>query len=89
MLTLYCIGGDHEIALYLVDDRGDMENVKSGFMQAGSSGTEEPATTKLTPERARSILQEHGMEVSLEQAEAILGFLRKLAIISSPNFRDK
>lgn len=89
MLTLYCIGGEHKIALYLVYDRGDMENVKSGIMQAASSGTEEPATIKLTPERARSILQEHGMEVSLEQAEAVLGFLRKLANISSPNFRDK
>jgi hypothetical protein len=89
VLTLYCIGGEHKIALYLVDDRGDMENVKSGFMLAGSSGTEEPATTKLTPERARSILQEHGMEVSLEQAEAILGFLRKLATISSSKLFEK
>jgi hypothetical protein len=66
-----------------------MEKEGSGYAQAGSSGTEEPATTKLTPERGRSILQEHGMEINLEQAEAILGFLRKLAMISSPELFDK
>lgn len=88
VVTAYCIGDGKEIALYLVNDRADMENVKSGIMHPGSSGTEEPAT-KLTPERARSILQEHGMEVSLEQAEAILGFLRKLAMISSPKLFEK
>jgi len=88
-VTVNCIGDRYEIALYLVHDRGDMENVKSGIKQPGSSGTEEPATTKLTPERARSILQEHGMEVSLEQAEAILGFLRKLAMISTPKLFEK
>ncbi len=64
-----------------------MENVKSGFIQAGSSGTEEPAT-KLTPERTRLILQEHGMEVSLEQAEAILTFLRRLASLCNSNLNQ-
>jgi hypothetical protein len=64
-----------------------MGQVGKELEEAGSSGTENPAT-KITPERARSILLEHGMEVNLEQAEAILSFLRRLAIISSPNFFD-
>ena len=59
-----------------------MGQVRMGYDEAGSSEWEDPAH-KITPERARSILQEHGMEVSLEQAEAILRFLRKLAMISS------
>lgn len=88
MLTVFCIGIQHQIALYLVDDSGAMENVKNGFIQAGSSGTDEPAKTKLTPERARSILQEHGMEVSLEQAEAILTFLRRLASFCNSNLNQ-
>jgi hypothetical protein len=65
-----------------------MGQVWEEYDQAGSSGTENPAI-KITPERARSILLENGMEVSLEQAEAILAFLRKLANISLPKIFDK
>jgi len=39
-------------------------------------------TDKITPECARSILQNHGLDVSLEQAQIILAFLRQLAQIS-------
>jgi len=62
-----------------------MENVGSGYAQAGSSEMEELTPKKLTPERARLILQEHGMDVSLEQADAILAFLRRLASICDSN----
>lgn len=61
-----------------------MENEGSGYAQMGSSGTEAPVI-KLTPEQARLILQEHGMEVGLEQADAILSFLRRLASICNSN----
>ena len=37
---------------------------------------------KITPEQARAILAEHGLEVSLEEAEEILGWLRKLAFLT-------
>ncbi len=65
-----------------------MEKVGSGYDEAAFSDQENPAQ-KLTPERARSILLEHGMEVGLEQADAILAFLRRLAMISSPNLFKK
>jgi hypothetical protein len=65
-----------------------MGQVRMGYDEAGSSGWEEPAN-KITPERARSILLENGMEVTLEQAEAILAFLRKLANISLSKIFDK
>ncbi len=38
--------------------------------------------TKLTPERAFKMLQKEGMEITLEEAEKILEFLRKLANIA-------
>ena len=44
---------------------------------------------KVTPERARAILNEHGLEVSLEQADEILRFLRRLAILTLPQLFDK
>jgi len=44
---------------------------------------------KITPERARAILQKHGLEVSLEQADAIMTFLRRLAILTLPQLFDK
>lgn len=37
---------------------------------------------KITPEQARTILAENGLEVSLEEAEEILGWLRKLAFLT-------
>lgn len=37
---------------------------------------------RITPEEAHAILKEHGLDVSLEQAKAILCFLRRLASIS-------
>jgi hypothetical protein len=44
---------------------------------------------KITPDKARSILQKHGLDVSLEQADAILAFLRRLAILTLPQLFDK
>lgn len=44
---------------------------------------------KITPERARLILQKHGLDVSLEQADAILAFLRRLAMLTIPQLFDK
>ena len=44
---------------------------------------------KMTPERARSILQKHGLDVSLFQADEILRFLRRLAILTLPQLFDK
>ena len=61
-----------------------MENVGNDYAQTGFGGTEN-IDTRLTPERARSILLENGMEVSLDQAEAILAFLRRLASICNSN----
>ena len=61
-----------------------MENVKNGYAQTESVSTENN-DAKLTPERARSILMEGGMEVSLDQAETILAFLRRLASICNSN----
>lgn len=84
-LTVYCIGGVAEIYIHLGRYRVGMINEGSDYEQAGSSGTENPAIVKLTPERARLILQEHGMEVSLDQADAILAFLRRLASICNSN----
>jgi hypothetical protein len=37
---------------------------------------------KISPEQARIILQRHGLDVNQQQAEAILSFLRWLAILS-------
>ena len=61
-----------------------MGQVGVGFSEADSSRIEDTAQ-KITPEQARSILQEHGMEVTLEQAESILTFLRRLASIANSN----
>jgi hypothetical protein len=36
---------------------------------------------KITPERARIILQDHGLTVTQDQAAAILAFLQRLALI--------
>lgn len=60
-----------------------MEKVREEDDIAGSTGQVNPVD-RITPERARSILLEHGLEVSLEQADAILTFLRRLAIITLP-----
>jgi len=54
------------------------------YDDSGSSGTENPEQ-RITPEQARLVLLEHGMEVSLEQADAILAFLRRFASISNAN----
>jgi hypothetical protein len=87
-LALFDIGSIGEIYLHLVCYCRDIGNEGSGYAQAGSSETEELMPKKLTPERARLILQEHGMEVSLEQAEAILTFLRHLAFICNSNLNQ-
>ncbi|HUH34295.1 MAG TPA: hypothetical protein VL022_00540 [Moheibacter sp.] len=44
------------------------------------------ARTKLTPERAHKMLQKEDMEITLEEAEKILEFLRKLANIAVSNY---
>ncbi|HEY4288165.1 MAG TPA: hypothetical protein VGN00_13760 [Puia sp.] len=49
--------------------------------EANPPDREDPATT-ITPERARAILQEYGLNVSQEQAEEILVFLRRLGILT-------
>lgn len=41
----------------------------------------EQPTSKLTPQKAVEILKQEGMEVTLEEAEKILDFLRNLAKI--------
>ena len=41
---------------------------------------------KISPEEAHRILQEEGLEISLEQAEAVLFFLRKMANIVVSNY---
>ena len=50
---------------------------------------QENTADKITAERARSILQKHGLEVSLEEADAILTFLRRLVILTLPQLFDK
>ena len=37
---------------------------------------------KISPEQARIILQRHGLDVNQQQTEAILSFLRRLAILT-------
>jgi hypothetical protein len=64
-------------------ERGGLENDNPVFSD------QENTEGKITPERARSILQKHGLEVSLEQADAILAFLRRLAILTLPQLFDK
>jgi hypothetical protein len=45
---------------------------------------------KLTPEWAMEVLRKHGREVTIEQAAAILDFLRKMATIAVAQYlRDK
>ncbi|MGA9638967.1 hypothetical protein [Flavobacterium sp.] len=42
----------------------------------------EDVKSKITPEKARKMLKEEGMEVTLEEAKEILHFLKKLANIA-------
>ena len=65
-------------------------------MERGELGNDDPVFSdqentidKITPDRARSILQKHGLDVNLEQADAILTFLRRLAILTLPQLFDK
>jgi hypothetical protein len=44
---------------------------------------------KLTPQKVQEILRQKGTEVTLEQAEAILNFIRKLAGIAVSNYLKK
>jgi hypothetical protein len=43
-------------------------------------------TRKITPEKALEILRKHGLEVTLEQAKAILDFLYKVAHIAVKDY---
>ena len=65
-------------------------------MERGELGNDDPVFSnqentidKITPVKARSILQSHGLDVSLEQADEILRFLRRLAILTLPQLFDK
>jgi hypothetical protein len=64
-------------------DRGGIKQDDSLFSD------QENNADKITPEQARLILQKHGLDVSLEQAGAILAFLRRLAILTLPQLFDK
>jgi hypothetical protein len=64
-------------------ERGGFDNDDPVFYD------QEDTEEKITPERARLILQKHGLAVSLEQADAILTFLRRLAILTLPQLFDK
>ncbi|WP_166925136.1 hypothetical protein [Flavobacterium poyangense] len=46
-------------------------------------------TGKISPKKAQKILKEEGMDVTLEKAEEILYFLRKLADIQVLHFLGK
>lgn len=43
---------------------------------------------KITPEKAMKMLNSEGMNVSLEEAKAILDFMRKLANIAVSKFLE-
>ena len=47
---------------------------------------EEKAKGKISPERAMKILHSEGLYVSIEEAKAILDFLKKLANITVANY---
>jgi hypothetical protein len=49
----------------------------------------EDPTGKITPEQAQATLKEHGLDVSLEQATAILCYLRRWATITLPQILKK
>jgi hypothetical protein len=53
------------------------------------SEEEQHSADSITPEQAHAILKEHGLDVSLEQATAILSFLRRLASISLTQILQK
>lgn len=44
---------------------------------------------KLQPEKAVEVLQQHGVEVTVEQAKLILEFLRKLADIAVTQYLNR
>jgi hypothetical protein len=44
---------------------------------------------KLTPQKVQEVLRQRGTVVTLEQAEAILKFMRKLADIAVSNYLKK
>jgi hypothetical protein len=44
---------------------------------------------KLRPEQALEVLQQHGVQVTLEQAGMILEFLRKLADIAVTQYLNR
>lgn len=44
---------------------------------------------KISPEQAHSMLKEEGLDISLEQAEEVLVFLRKMANIVVSNYLNQ
>jgi hypothetical protein len=51
-------------------------------------GGDENGRGKITPEKAMKMLNSEGMNVSLEEAKAILDFMRKLANIAVSKFLE-
>ena len=51
-------------------------------------GEDENGRGKITPEKAMKMLNSEGMSVSLEEAKAILDFMRKLANIAVSKFLE-
>jgi hypothetical protein len=58
-----------------------LEQLPLFYDEANPPDREDPATT-ITPERARAILQDYGLNVSQQQADDILIFLRRLGILT-------
>ena len=50
---------------------------------------ETPDTKSIKPEKAKKTLEEHGMQVTLEEAEAILDFLNLIANMAIPTSTAK
>jgi len=62
----------------IVGEEGKAEEPQAGDDLFGQDNI----IVKISPEQARIILQRHGLDVNQQQAEAILSFLRRLAILT-------
>ena len=59
------------------------------FSETMDPGLAGDPSGKITPEQAQAILKEHGLDVNLEQATAILCYLRRWAAITLPQILKK
>lgn len=50
---------------------------------------EEEEKEKITPEKAKNMLRQEGVELTLEQAKDVLEFMRKLANIAITKYLEK